>query len=143
MREPLLTPRQGVKLSLVAGRFIALVCGKRNHSRDEDQSGDDERGNCRNKDGPRGDVFGFFNEGMLLGGNEIADRFNRGVDGFETPNRRNRKDQSDPFETVDVEEKPRAHGDHRRKRVNARVVFRSEHRDQTPGCEPERPDPRG
>ena len=125
--------------SLVAGRFNPLGRIKRDHSWDKDQSGDDEGGNCRNEDGPGGDVFGLLDEGMLLGGNEIAQRFDRGVDSFETPNRRNRKNQGDPFETVDAEDKSRAHRDHRRKRMDARIVFRLEQSDQAPGCEPERP----
>ena len=125
--------------SLVIGRFNPLGRIKRDHSRDKDQSGDDEGGNCRNEDGPGGDVFGLLDEGMLLRGNEIAQRFDRGVDSFETPNRRNRKNQGDPFETVDAEDKSRAHRDHRRKRMDARIVFRLEQSDQAPGCEPERP----
>jgi len=125
--------------SLVTGRLNPLVRIKRNHSRGENQSGDDEGGNCRNEDGPGGYVFGLLDEGVLFGGNEIASRFDRGIDSFETPNRRNRKDQSDPFDTLDTEEKAGTHGDHRRKRMDARVVFYLEHSDQTPGGEPERP----
>lgn len=97
----------------------------------EDEDRDKDRGSGGDQNGTRRNIFGPADLRVLLRRNDVADRFEGCVDGFETPNESDSQDYDEPFGSVYIEEEAEAKDDDRRERVDPSIRLSSEHETET------------